>query len=140
MTNEPFFPFTIYGSEDMHGVWEFRKTFQANRPEEITVVEGKGTKWEYTRTEKCSYYSFNVIVHSKTEVEFVCFDMLDNFYGGIGKESHRFRATCEEDLTSEFITRRLLHRAELRRICELEEQEALICAGYAEEERKVLGL
>lgn len=138
---EPFFPFRLYGSgEHGGGPLNFRAAFQANRPDMIDIVEGKGTGWEYTRREKFSYYAFDVIVLSQTEVEFVCFDMYDNYWGGKGKEFHRFTATVDKSVTNKHVGRRLFARGIDRRERELAEQERKKCQKFADEERAALGI
>lgn len=137
---ESFFPFRIYASNEGWSPYEFRAVFNENRPEYIYHVEFKGESFEFTRREKFSYYCYDVIVLSQTEVEFVCFDMKDNYYGGKGKEIHRFRATVEKIVTSAYIGRRLFSRGVARREQELAEAENKICQNYANEERKELGI
>jgi hypothetical protein len=140
MVND-FFPFRLYSSSDHgHSPSGFGKAFQANRPEYIERVESKGTKFEWTRQEKFSYYCYDVIIFSQTEVEFVCFDMYDNYYGGKGKEIHRFRATVNKSVTNEYVGRRLFARGVDRRERELAEAEKKLCRKYANEERKALGI
>lgn len=137
---EAFFPFRLYSNDRGHSPSGFTKPFQANRPEYIEHVECKGQPFEYTRREKFSCYCYDVIILSQTEIEFVCFDMYDNYYGGKGKEIHRFRAIVDKSVTNEYIGRRLFARGVDRRERELAEAERKLCQKYANEERKALGI
>lgn len=138
--DNPFFPFRIYSS-DMHGggPYEFQNAFHKNKPETVEIVERFGT-FVHKRTERFSWYAFDVIVLSQTEVEFVCFDMEGFCYGGKGKEFHRFTATVDKSVTSPTIGRRLFNRGVERRAYELEQAERKICQKFADEERQELGI
>lgn len=141
---ENFFPFTVHGNSyySVHfggGVHAFRKVFYANSPKTIEVVEKFGT-FEHKRTERFSIYCFDVVILSPTEVEFICFDMLDNLYGGRGKKFHQFKVECPREIIEPYISERLVERAIARRNAELELKEMEIVAGYAGEERRSLGL
>ena len=136
---ESFFPFRLYSNENGNSPWGFNGTFQANRPEELVITETWGT-YVHTCRVKFSYYCFDVIIHSQTEIEFVCFDMEDNCYGGKGKEIHRFSVTVDKSVTNEYVGRRLFYRGIDRRERELAEQERKHYQKFADEERKALGI
>lgn len=143
-----FFPFTVRGSSyyasnfsgnSSGGVSAFRDIFQQKRPQTVETIEKIGT-FEYRQTIRFSYYCYDVIIKSSTDIEFICYDMEDNIYGGRGKEFHRFIAKCPTSLTKRYIDNRLLERAIELRECQLKAHEMTICKEYAELERKALGL
>lgn len=128
------FPFRIYSNDDNGGgFYEFRDVFVANKPEYIETVHEKDTRWEYTRREQFIWYTFDVIIHSQTEIEFVAFDMKDFCYGGKGKEIHRFKVKVAKSVTEKEIRKELLFRAMLRRELELNAEENRIIKAYAHE-------
>ena|SRR6218665_1877183 len=135
------FPFRIYSSDKSNGgIYEFRDTFVANKPEYIETVRDKGTRWEWVQREKFIWYTFDVIIHSQTEIEFVAFDMEDFCYGGKGKEIHRFKVKVAKSVTEKEIRRELLSRAALRRELELIAEENRIIKTYANDESIKLGM
>lgn len=142
--NEKFFPFTVHGSSYYHpshggGVNNFKDIFQVNRPDKIKKTFGHGVgAFEYIEDFIC--YCFDVVIHSATEVEFVCYDMEDNIYGGRGKHIHSFKVKCKKSATKKHIEKRLIERAIVRRTYELEVAECEIYALYADQERVKLGL
>lgn len=137
---EPFFPFRIYSNDQGHNIYGFGHILQANRPEYIEIIEAKGTKFEWTRREKFSYYAFDIIFLSQTEIEFVFFDMYDNYYGGKGKEIHRLKVTVDKSVTNDYVGRRLFNRGVARRERELAEAERKICQAYARDEAAAIGI
>lgn len=137
---EPFFPFRLYSNDQGHNIYGFDAVFQKNRPEKIEIIEAKGTQWQYTRTERFSYYAYDVIIHSQTEIEFVCFDMYDMCFGGKGKEIHRFKVTVDKKVTNEYVGRRLFSRGIDARERELAAQERKRYQKFADAERKALGI
>lgn len=138
---EPFFPFRIYSDRlNGHCPHGFSESFHNNKPEFIEIIHAKGTKYEWVYREKFSYYCYDVIVHSQTVIEFICFDMEPFSYGGKGEEICRFKAVVEKSVTKDSIVRRLDHRAVSRREKELEEAEDKLIQGYANEEAKELNL
>lgn len=108
---EKVFPFTIRAVETRHftsSSIQFRKTFLDGRPE--------GETW----------YAYDVIVHSRTKVEFVVFGMRDLLYGGIGDEVFRFEEVVDAKLTKRPYDKRVYDLAtqifnEKARLEELEE-------------------
>lgn len=143
---EHFFPFTIRGASydnrynHSGGIYDLHKPFQKNRPDYITITHHKGQTYEYKTREKFSYYCFDAVILSDTEVEFVCYDMHDFASGGRGKEIHRFRAALDKSYLTRYINVRLLRRAMQRRDEELRLAELAICNGYANQEALELGL
>lgn len=140
---ENFFPFTVrgnsYGFDNFGGgVHAFRKVFNANRPKTIEIVEKFGT-FEHKRTERFSYYCFDVVILSSTAVEFICYGMEDTVYGGRGKKFHQFKAECPREIIEPYISERLVKRAIARRRAELELAELNLIGLYADEERKAMG-
>jgi len=81
------FPFTAvsYNSTNQ----ELSRLFRENKPEGET------------------YYDYDLIVHSKKEIEFVAFGMFDNFHGGRGKEKYRFKVTVKPKDTKRYIDQHL---------------------------------
>ena len=68
-----FFPFTIGYDSRFGGInYDYRALFMANKPKDMI------------------WYAAAVIVHSPTQVEFVVYEMYDNYYGGVGAEIARF--------------------------------------------------
>lgn len=136
---DKFFPFTVYAPNESGGPYEFREAFDANRPETYEVVETWGT-YEHRSMRKFTYFGYDVIVLSATEVEFVCYSILDTCYGGRGDLFHRFKAKVNKSVTTPAINRRLVSRAVDRRDEELRQAELLIIKAYANEEKLALGL
>lgn len=87
---------------------------------------------------RASYYAYDVIIHSRTSVEFVVYDMRDNLCGGIGDETHRLKAKVKASLTREDVEDAIYRAAELRRSAELFLAEQRIIDGYADEIRASL--
>lgn len=108
------FPFTVYAKYE-NSTRDFYQTFMANRP--------KGLTW----------YAYNVVVKSPTEVEFVVFDMEDMATGGIGDEIGRFEATVDASVTLVAMTRHAHELATLQLYDERVAEERRIVAGYAAE-------
>lgn len=77
------------------------------------------------------YYCYDVLIHSRTEVSFVAYDMRDNLSGGIGSKVWEGRATVSADLTREDVERAILWAATIQREDELRAAEAKIIEGYA---------
>jgi hypothetical protein len=109
------FPITLRCDHTGWSAYDFRDAFLAAKPAGLT------------------YYAYDTIIHSRTEVEFVAYDMLDNCYGGVGKEKARFRATVSRDLTDEAVKKQVYLVAQDRRERELDQREELIIRAYAAE-------
>jgi hypothetical protein len=99
---------------------EYREVFKAARPADLRP------------------YAYDVAILSRTLVEFVAYDMRDNFYGGIGQEIGRFRAKVPKRLTKPDVERAILDAAIAQREAELRVAEALIVKGYADQIRAAL--
>lgn len=102
--DHPIFPFTIKAySTDYYTASPYRyrahflKAFQESTP--------KGS----------TYFAFDVILKSATEVEFVAYHMFDNVRGGIGDEFWRGSATVPAKLTEEDIQEQIKAVAKMRR-------------------------
>ena len=88
------FPFTIYADSNHGGVSHgFRQIFMEHRKPDVT------------------WYAADIIVNSDTEIEFVVYDMKDNFYGGVGKEIYRVPATVTQSKTIAAISREAKRQA-----------------------------
>lgn len=112
------FPFTLKARETPHftsSPYDFRKAFLANKPESL------------------SWFAYDVVVASPTDVEFVVYDMRDFCRGGIGKEIARFEAKVGRGVTRASIEHRALYLAQERRNAELEAAEAEVVRTYAAE-------
>lgn len=81
------------------------------------------------------YYAYDVVIHSRTQVEFIVYDMRDNCRGGIGKETRRLTARVKASLTRPDVEREIYRWAEARRSAELLAAEERIISGYATEIR-----
>ena len=84
---------------------------------------------------KGSFYAFSVKILSRTEVEFIAYDMRDNFSGGIGDEIWRGRAYVPPSLTETDVERAILRAARERLEDERQAADAVIVSGYADEIR-----
>lgn len=136
---EAMFPFNVYNrSANGGGVFAFRSLFIKGKPETYSVVEEYGT-FRHERTERFTWYDFDVTIFSPTLVEFVCYD-LDHIYGGRGKSFFTFAMECDASLTHDYIENRLYNRAVSLRQQELAEAEESIYLAYAAKEKKALGL
>lgn len=115
--------------------------FNENKPSTYESIETYGGGAHVIkRTLNFTYYCFDVVIKSATEVEFRCYDMYNTATGGRGEFTTAFGGVVDKSVTQKFIDKRLMDRAINRRVRELDEIEMAICAGYAEDERKVLGL
>lgn len=131
-----FFPLMVY-SNGQHGIHSFLDSFLKNKPKKI---EKKYSFSDYTYEEDFYWYDFDVKIISPTEVEFIVFDMEDFCYGGRGRKIHSFKAEVSKNETKKYIDAKLMKNAIARRDKELKEIERKICQGYADEERRALGL
>ncbi len=116
------FPIHLHSDERGRMIWEFRDVFMATRKSEVT------------------WFCFDVIVRSRTDVTFVVFDMRDTTHGGKGKELYRYDAVVSSKLTLRFIEAHIYALAEARRSAELQAAEHAIIDGYANEIRTELEL
>lgn len=111
-----FFPFRLYCDHERGwSASQFKNTFMKVKPAGLT------------------WYGYDVIIHSPTEIEFVVFEMYDNFSGGVGNEIARFTATVSRSVTDRDIRSRSMELAVDRRRHELCEAEAEIINRYANE-------
>lgn len=115
------FPINIPCCDQGGGSYAFRSFFMATRPKDII------------------WYGYDSIILSKTEVEFVIYDMFDDMFdncrGGLGAEITRFKALVPESTTERFIERRILDLAMERRTIEIIAAEGEIVKRYADEIR-----
>jgi hypothetical protein len=113
------FPFTLFAYDNtphyVSSEYKFRPVFLQNKPEGL------------------SWYCYNVVVKSPTEVTFVHYGMLDNFSGGIGKLQGEFDAVVSAELTLPFIQKQAKLKAEWLRAQELAKAEQDIINGYYEQ-------
>lgn len=110
------FPFTLYCDCSYGGN-------SADLYEEFLQVKPKGMYW----------YGFDTEVLSSTLVIFHVREMLDNVYGGVGKEIARISADIPEAKLRNVVRRRALDLAKERRERELRIIEGEIIEGYANE-------
>jgi hypothetical protein len=82
------------------------------------------------------WYGYDTIINSKTEVEFVVYDMADNAYGGIGKQIASLKATVPSELTNNAVDQKIISLARSRRATELQLAEDAIVSRYTEELRE----
>ena len=111
------FPFTIKAIEHPH------HTHSDHRFRHVMRTLPKSESW----------FAYDVIIHSPTEIEFVTYGMRDTCYGGIGTERERIKTTVPASLTRQAIETKAFKLAEKRRADELAEIERLIIARYADE-------
>jgi hypothetical protein len=116
------FPITLACDDRGWSAYSFQKAFRAAKPEGLT------------------WYGYDTIIHSSTDVEFVVYDMENNVHGGLGKKTGQFRATVPPSLTANDIDRKIVFLATERREAELRAAEQSIIAGYADEMRASLAL
>jgi hypothetical protein len=138
---DTIFPFHVYNYDNFSGAGpsDFRDTFLKNKPKRYMHTEGHG-KYAYTHERDFHWYCYEVIVHSQTKIEFVCFDMEDTVYGGKGKEFHRFVVIVDKNVTKNAIKRKLIERAARRRDEELLLAERMLIQSYADREAVDLGI
>ena len=106
------FPFTVHCAENYHTPFEFKDTWMKIKPAKLT------------------WYAYSVEVKSPTEIEFIVFDMKDNYFGGIGAKIGTFKATVTPDVTRKSIIARAARLAADKREQELEAEEARIVGQY----------
>lgn len=85
-----------------------------------------------------SWFGYDTILHSRTDIEFVVYDMKDSFYGGLGSVVCRFRSVVPPAVTKEHVEQRIFLLAAERREKELADEEAAIVRRYASEIRRSL--
>lgn len=115
---KPLFPFTIFALETTHYTMSahgFRGAFLAAKPKDLT------------------WYAYDVIVKSRTEVEFTVYSMRDNCYGGIGEKIATFEAVVDPSLTAGPIENEALRRGHEKRAEELMAIERRMVRRYADE-------
>ena len=120
-----FFPIHINAEETPHftsSSYKFRPLFLANKP--------TGMSW----------YAYNVIIHSPTNVEFVVYDMFCSARGGIGKEVGSFEATASAELTAPYIQKHAVSIAQYRIDEERRAANKLILKNRAEDVLAEFGL
>lgn len=110
---EHVFPFTLHCNDKGWSAYEFRSSFLASKPDDL------------------SWYGYDVIIHSRTNVEFVVYSMRNSFSGGLGREIARFSAKVPASMTNAEIERRALHLATIKREAELHAVETEIILDYA---------
>lgn len=107
------FPFTLYC--DRERGWSnvnFRPLFLSNKPKELI------------------WYAYDVNILSKSEVEFIVYDIKDAVYGGVGSKLLSFICSADENLVKEFVVDRATSMAIVKRKQELNKEEDFIVAGY----------
>lgn len=112
------FPFTVYAVETPQYTSSAREFYQA---------------FQEVRPAHESYYCYDTVVKSPTEVEFIAHGMRDNYYGGIGGQVFRCSATIDRAITRKAIERQALKLARERRDQELRDDERRIVENYAAE-------
>ncbi len=125
------FPIELYAYEGEHytsSAFEFRKDFQKAFDDQRATGSIK------------HYFAYDVIIHSKTNVSFVVYDMRDNIYGGIGAKLGTIDATVDPSVTEKAIKDRIYRLAKERRRVELAIIEEDIIEQYAEDYRAFLSV
>jgi hypothetical protein len=116
------FPIHLPCHENGWSAYHYRPQFLTSKPDHLT------------------WFAYDTIIHSETDVEFVVYDMADNFYGGRGKKIASFRTLVPRGATARDIDNQIVQLAIARRAKELREAEAAIISGYADEIRSTLNL
>lgn len=93
---------------------DFRSIFIINKPDDL------------------SWYGYDVVIHSPTEVTFDVWDMYDNVYGGCGEVIAEVKATVKPVITRKYIVAKAAHIAEARIKQEKKYEEAVKVAYMAE--------
>jgi hypothetical protein len=88
------------------------------------VPSGSHQIFQKNRTD-ATWYAADVIVHSFTEIEFVVFDMADNFSGGIGDEIYRVTATVTAKETEHVISHEAIRAADREIQAEMRQAHAV---------------
>ncbi|WP_353645728.1 hypothetical protein [Mesorhizobium sp. WSM2239] len=114
MTNN-IFPITLPCNNRGWSAPEFRSTFLSAKPADLT------------------WYSYDVIIHSRTLVEFVVYDIRCSSTGGRGAEKARFNTYVLRGLTTYTVKQKARRLAEERRAKELFEKEEAIIKRYMAE-------
>lgn len=109
----PLFPFTLKCDHRGWSDHSFRQTFMDYKP--------RGMSW----------YAYDVIVTSPSEVEFVAYGIFCPAKGGVGDEITRFKADVPASLTCQSIKHQAERLALAFRKKELAGAENLIVSGYA---------
>lgn len=125
MKTAEVFPIELRARETEHHTsspFQFRSAFLKAKPADM--------RW----------YEFDVIIKSRTHVEFVAYDIRDTVFGGIGREIWRGTATVPASLTNDDVERAIHRAARYRREEEIAAAEAAIVAGYADEIRAELSV
>jgi len=120
--NAEVFPFTLVSTWKGHSDLRFQRTFLRAKPEEMT------------------WYCYDVIVKSPSEVTFAVYDIYDNVYGVKGKKIAEVNAEADIALTAECINDRIQHMAKIFRAEELACIEQAIIDGYAARIKAAIGL
>lgn len=115
------FPIHIRSNNQGHVIGEFRAAYLAARTPKMD-----------------SWFCFDVLIRSRTEVTFIVFGMWSNVSGGKGEEKYRFDAVVSPELTASAIERKIVSLATDRRLRELDAAENRIIDGYADEIRAEL--
>lgn len=114
------FPITLSCDDRGWSEYRYREFFLANKP--------KGLTW----------FAYDTIILSETEVEFVVYDMRCNYSGGRGVEIERFKAAVPKEIIGSDIEKKIVAVAAARRGEELAAHEKRIIAGYADEIRAAM--
>lgn len=112
------FPFTLYAEETPHftkSSYAFRPTFLANKPTGLT------------------WFAYDVVIKSPTNIAFVVYAMRDNIYGGLGDKIDQFPAIVPAELTRKFVEERAMLLARGRFDDELRASQRAIIKSYADE-------
>ena len=120
MSNPGVFPVTREANDKGWSAYQYREAFRAARPPKLT------------------YYAYDVIIHSRTEVEFIAYDMRDNLMGGLGDEIGRFKATVPANLTKDDVERAIISAAALRLAAERAADDRRLIQAYADELRTLV--
>lgn len=110
------FPFCLFAEETPHftsSERDFQQTFLATKPADM------------------SWFAYDVVILSPTQIEFIVYNMRCIASGGIGEPIANFSATVPAVLTLKHMERRAFSLARARRDEELLEAERKIVKSYA---------
>lgn len=114
LKNNPIFPIRVLCDDNGRVGPSYARAFVAIKP--------AGMSW----------YSFDMIIHSYSEVEFIVYDMRDTVTGGIGNVIATFKATVPPELIEGEIAQIIKNRAHDFRMQELANRETVVINRYVD--------
>lgn len=100
---------------------DFRALFITNKPDGL------------------SWYGYDVVINSSTDIKFIIWDMYDNFYGGCGNIVAEFNLKVNSVVTRKYVVAKVSELALLKVRQDKEYDEAVKAAYIAEELLNGLG-